>query len=80
METIDLARRLKRRFPQSLRSMTARGLAQVLDTLPEQDIAELESRLDERDARELRRVLSLSELSPPGRPEKALRALRVIDE
>jgi hypothetical protein len=80
MEMLDLAKRLRKRFPQSLRSMTAQGIAAVLDAMPEQELAELQRQLDERDAKELQRTLACAQLpsiGPPGRPEKA-RPLRVI--
>ena len=51
---IDLARRLRRRFPRSLHSISVQGIAGALCRMAEQgvDVVAIERGLDQRDQRE----------------------------
>jgi hypothetical protein len=60
----DLARRLRRRFPRSLRCLTLEGIASALRAMEAAEVGEVERQLDSRDLRDLKRTLEYAELSP----------------
>jgi hypothetical protein len=63
-EYFDLARRLRKRFPQSTRSISHAGIVQALRALAVQgaDLAEIREALDRRDQRDLRALLTRSDM------------------